>query len=813
METLAWVVLFVLAVGALAYLRASLVVWSATILVYLLLITFVSHAGPVALTVFWLLYAITAIPLNILPLRRRLFSKPILNIYRKVMPNMSRTEKEALEAGTVGWEGELFSGKPNWKKFMSQPNAKLTEEEQAFLDGPVEELCRMANDWDITHNLADMPPELWQFIKDNGFFGMIIPKRYGGKEFSALAHSAVITKIASRSVSVASTVGVPNSLGPAELLLHYGTEEQKNYYLPRLAKGLEIPCFALTGLEVGSDASAMPDYGIVCRGTFEGKEVIGIRLNWHKRYITLAPIATVLGLAFKLYDPDHLIGTKRDLGITCALIPTKTPGVVIGRRHYPLNAAFLNGPTQGKDVFIPIDWLIGGQKMAGQGWRMLVESLSAGRAISLPSTVCGGSKIGAYATGAYARIRRQFGMAVGRFEGVEEALARIAGYNYIIDAARLMTVSAVDRGEKPSVPSAISKYHCTELARKICNDAMDVHGGKGIQLGPRNYIGRGYQEAPIGITVEGANILTRSMIIFGQGAIRCHPFVLSEMMSAKDNDPKRSLVAFDKALFGHLGFTISNTVRAFVLGITGGRIAKAPTSVNKHYYQQVTRFSAAFALVADIAMFLLGGSLKRREKLSARLGDVLSMMYLTSAVLRHYEDQGKIQEDLPVVNWACEYLLFTAQQQLHGILNNFPNKVIGAILKVIVLPLGRRLKEPSDKLGHKVAALMINISGTRYRLGNGAYLTPEPTNPVGLMEEVLKQVIPAEELSRRLRKARSEGQIEGITFQDRLNAAVAANIFTAEEAETLRVAHAARLEVYEVDDFTSDELKRVVVEK
>lgn len=798
-------------IGTLAYLRWPLLIWTASIFVYLLLISFLSHWGVAGLTVLWVLFFLIAIPLNFLPLRRRLITAPILNIYRKIMPTMSRTEKEALEAGTVNWDGELFSGMPNWKKFTAFPKPQLSADEQAFLDGPVEELCRMTDDWDITHNLTDLPPKLWQFIKENGFFGMIIPKKYGGKEFSALMHSAVITKLAGRSVSVATTVGVPNSLGPAELLLHYGTEEQKNYYLPRLAKGDEIPCFALTSAEAGSDASAMPDHGIVCRGKFEGKEIIGIRLTWHKRYITLAPIATVLGLAFKLYDPDHLLGDKKELGITCALIPTKTPGVIIGRRHFPLNAAFLNGPTEGKDVFVPLDWIIGGVKMVGQGWRMLVESLSAGRAISLPSTVTGGTKIGAYATGAYARIRRQFGLAIGKFDGVVEALARIGGYAYIVDATRIFTVAAVDRGEKPAVPSAISKYHTTELARKVGIDAMDIHGGKGIQLGPRNYVGRSYQEMPIGITVEGANILTRSMIIFGQGAIRCHPYILSEMKAAKDDDHKRGLINFDKAIFGHLGFIISNKARAFILAITGARFAKVPRNVNKRYYQQIMRFSAAFALVADVAMVLLGGELKRREALSARLGDVLSMMYLTSAVLKHFEDEGNPEEDLPLVDWACQHLLFIAQHQLDGILRNFPNKLIAVWLRMIVFPLGRHLCEPNDKLNHAVAALLINPTAARERLAKGAYIAPDKENPVGRMEAALKIIIPAEDIQHRLYKAWHDSIVTGITFEERIEDAVKKNILSAAEAEQLRTAHAARMEVYAVDDFTFEELARRVV--
>lgn len=809
MLTILWILLFFAIIGTVAYFRASLVISTAALLAYFLLVTFFSNAGPICLTILWVLFLGIAIPLNVLPLRRFLLTKHILNIYRKTMPGMSRTEREALEAGTVGWDAELFSGKPDWRKYLGYHAPKLSTEEQAFLDGPVEELCRMTNDWDITNNLADLPPHLWSFIKENGFFGMIIPKRYGGKEFSALAHSAVITKLSGRSVSVATTVGVPNSLGPAELLLHYGTEEQKNYYLPRLAKGEEIPCFALTAPEAGSDASAMPDYGIICHGNFEGKDVLGIRLNWDKRYITLAPIATVLGLAFKLYDPDHLMGEKADLGITCALISTKTKGVVIGRRHFPLNAAFLNGPTQGKDVFIPLDWIIGGAKMVGQGWRMLVECLSAGRAISLPSTVLGGAKISAFATGAYARIRRQFGMSIGRFEGVEEALARIGGFTYIADATRVMTVGMVDSGEKPSVLSAISKYHCTELGRRVGNDAMDVHGGKGIQLGPRNYLGRGYEEMPIAITVEGANILTRSMIIFGQGVIRCHPYVYPELKAAKDTDTKRGLINFDKAIFGHFGFIISNKIRTFILALTNGRLTRPPVKTNKKYYQQIERFSAALAFIADISMFVLGGGLKRREKLSARLGDIVSMLYMASAVLKRFENQGCPEEDQPLVDWSCRYLFFTAQQQLEGILANFPNRWIAVALHLTIFPLGKWLHESNDKMGHKVATLLINPTGARQRLAEGAYLTPDKENPVGLMEEALLKIIPSEELQRKLHKARQEGIVKGITFEERVQAGIAANVLTPEEAKQLLEAVKLRKEVCAVDDFTSDELARV----
>lgn len=807
MITFLWIVLFFLVFGTAAYCRLPLLLSSAAFIVYLLAVTFFSSLGVFGLSILWILFLGVLLPLNLLPLRR-LLSKQILAIYQRAMPSMSRTEREALEAGTIGWDSELFSGKPNWNKLFNYAAPKLTAEEQAFLDGPVEELCRMSDDWDITHNRADMPPELWQFIKQQGFFGIIIPKKFGGKEFSAYAHSEIITKLASRSVTVCTTVGVPNSLGPAELLLHYGTETQKNYYLPRLARGEEIPCFALTGPQAGSDASAMPDYGIVCRQTLNGVDTLGIRLNFNKRYITLAPIATVIGLAFKLYDPDHLLGEHEVLGITCALVPRNTPGIMIGRRHFPLNCAFLNGPIHGKDVFISLDSIIGGTDMIGHGWRMLVECLATGRAISLPSTVMGGAKVSVYASGAYARIRRQFGMAIARFEGIEEALTRIAGYTYLVDATRSFTIAAVDAGEKPAVPSAISKYHCTELGRKISNDAMDIHGGKGICLGPRNYLGRGYEEMPIAITVEGANILTRSMIIFGQGAIRCHPYIFSEMQAAKDADKKRGLIAFDKALFGHLGFITSNKIRSLVLAITNGKFVKAPGGKTRYYYQQITRFSAAFALVADTAMLLLGGELKRREKLSARLGDVLSMLYLTSSVLKHYHDQNQPEEDLPIVQWACEYALFNAQQQLDGILKNFPNKWIAASLRILVFPLGMRIAEPNDKLGHEVASLLISPTGARERLSRGAYVTPDKNNPIGLMNQTLELIIATEDLYRRLRKARYDGVVTGVTFAERVQQAVAKNVLTAEEAIQITAAQTARLEVYAVDDFSFEELAR-----
>lgn len=810
MSTTLSVIVLLSVAWALAYHRAKLWMWTAIAAVALLLCSHFGHAHhKIALTFWWILFLVIAIPFNILPLRRKLFSEYALNIYRKMMPKMSRTEKEAIDAGTVSWEGQLFRGAPCWKDLLKLPSSQLTAEEQAFLDGPVEKLCSMINDWDITHNRTDMPPEMWQFIKENGFFGLIIPKNYGGKEFSAFAQSAVLIKIYSMSVTVATTVGVPNSLGPGELLLHYGTEQQKNYYLPRLARGEEVPCFALTSPVAGSDAGAIPDTGIVCRGNFEGKEIIGIRLNWNKRYITLAPVATILGLAFKLFDPDHLIGEETERGITCALIPTNTPGIKIGRRHFPLNTAFLNGPTQGKDIFIPIDWIIGGTEMAGQGWRMLVECLSAGRAITLPSSAVGGSKMSSMVTGAYARIRKQFGISIGRFEGVAEALTRITANTYLVTTACKMTMGIIDSGAKPSILSAIMKYHATEISRKVACDAMDIHGGKGICLGPKNYLGRGYQSAPISITVEGANILTRSMIIFGQGAIRCHPYIFAELSAAQELDKNLSLKKFDKALFGHIGYTFSTLFRSLFLGISNGWLVFAPRrSPVKRYFQKFTRMSAAFALIADFSMLLLGGELKRKERLSGRLGDILSELYLSSAVLKYFEEQGRPHADLPVVQWLCQNSLWTIQQTLDEILRNFPHKIASVVLRFFIFPLGKYYTPPIDQLSQQVADFILEPSEARDRLIAGIYKTPSEHNAAGRAEQAFNNLVALEPMQGRILRAKRSNDISGNNYIEILNAARTANIISQEELQKLLAVEEAINEVIAVDDFANDELER-----
>lgn len=812
MVTLGWFVIFFILTSVLAYQRASLIIY---VISYTLFLVFATQYNglTVGMTVSWLLFLAIFIPLSVKTWRRRYISKYLLNFYRSVMPTMSRTEREAISAGTVTWEGDLFRGNPDWHKLLNLPVAKLTDEEQAFMDGPVETLCRMIDDWDITHNRADLPPDVWKYIKEQGFFALIIPKKYGGKEFSAYAHSQIIVKISGRSVTASSTISVPNSLGPAELLLEYGTEEQKEYYLPRLARGEEVPCFALTSPEAGSDAGAMTDHGIVCWGEHEGKKTLGIRLNWNKRYITLAPIATVIGLAFKLYDPDHLLGTKEDIGITCALIPRNTPGITIGRRHFPINIPFQNGPIQGKDVFIPMAWVIGGEKQIGKGWRMLMECLAAGRAITLPSSALGGAKVLCYAAGAYARIRRQFNLPIGRFEGIEEPLARIGAYTYIMESARHLTISSVNAGEKPSVASAIIKYHVTELGRKIALDGMDIHGGKGICLGPKNYVGRGYESIPIAITVEGANILTRSMIIFGQGAIRCHPYVLAEMEAAKLPDPKESLAAFDKAVIQHIGFGISNIVRSFVLGLTGSYIVRAPKGKMKRYYQQATRFSSALALIADVSMLTMGGSLKRKESISARLGDILSYLYLLSAVLKNYHEQGQNIDDLPVVRYASLYCLFEVQERFDEIIKNFPNRWMAMLLRVLIFPLGQRFSKPNDKINHKIAQLLMAPTETRQRLSAGAYIANVKENVLADVQDALIKTIASEPIDKLIKTAYKEGLVSGYTLVEQAQSALEKNVISVEQFDIFMQAEEARKKVIAVDDFTSEQLMRNIIEE
>ena len=790
-----------------AYHRWRLAVWAA-LTATALVACWLLDANATATVVAGVLAALVAVPLLIPQIRLPLITAPLLKFYTKILPPLSETERVALEAGTVGFEGELFSGRPDWNVLLNQPKPTLSADEQAFLDGPVEELCRMTNDWDITHVRADLPPEMWEYIKKNKFFGMIVPKEYGGLGFSALGNHKVIEKLSSISSVVSSTVGVPNSLGPAELLMHYGTQEQKDHYLPRLADGREVPCFALTGPWAGSDATSIPDFGIVCKGEWNGANVLGVKLTFDKRYITLAPVATLIGMAFRMYDPDGLLGDTRDIGISLALLPRDTPGIDIGRRHFPLNSPFQNGPLNGREVFIPLSQLIGGEAYAGKGWQMLVECLSIGRSITLPSTASGGSRIGALVTGAYARIRKQFGLSIGRFEGVEEALARIGGKAYTITALAEASAAAVARGELPAVPSTISKYHCTEMGRQLVQDAMDIHGGKGIILGPKNYLGRSWQASPISITVEGANIMTRSLMIFGQGAILCHPWVLKEMKATTLPDPDERLREFDRNLFGHIGFAISNAVRSFWFGLTAARFGAAPgDAYTRRYYRKLNRYSAVLALCADTSMLLLGGKLKFKESLSGRLGDVLSQLYITSAMLKRYEDQGRPAADQPLLAWAFHDAVHKIEVALSGALRNFPVRPVGWLLWALVFPLGRRAQPPSDRLGHKVASLLMSPNEARDRLGLGAFLTPTANNPAGRINSYLQKVVLAEPVERKFLKALKTRDIESLSFAAQLDEGVREGWITAEERVLLEELREMTIDAISVDDFEAEELR------
>lgn len=781
-----------------------MLVWDAALLGFLFLATIFSQASVVGLFLLWAITLAILVPLNIPALKQKYIIDPLFKKTKKMMPKLSETEEQAIQAGTVNWDGEIFSGNPDWHAMYELSSATLTKEEQDFIDGPTTELCRLAKPWDYILRNEDSPPELVEFIKDNGFMSFIIDKKYGGKEFSALGQSEVQIKFGSRCHLVTSYVGVPNSLGPAELLEKYGTQEQKNYYLPRLATGKEIPCFALTAPSAGSDAGSIPDNGIICKEKYKDKEIVGIKLNFKKRYITLSPVATLIGLAFKLYDPDNLIGDVKDYGITCALIPADTKGVTIGRRHMPLRQAFPNGPIVGEDVFIPLDSIIGGVEMAGKGWQMLVECLAVGRVISLPTISAANAKTAAYATGLYARVRKQFGLPIGAFEGIQESLADIAGFTFIIDSLRLFTLAAVGRGEKPAVPSAISKYHCTELGRKVGERAMDIHGGKGIMMGPKNYLAFAYMGIPIAITVEGANILTRNMIIFGQGVTRCHPFLLDEMMALRDDDVDK----FGVSVMAHISHLFSNLTRSFVLGLTDGRLVRAPSKAKnmKRTIQKLTRYSAVLAFVTDVTILALGGKLKRKESLSARLGDILSMIYICSAVLKRYEELGSTKKMATVTQWSCDYLLYQAQEALHNLLHNYPIPWLGRVMKFITLPFGRRYHLPDDKLRSTLAKQLMNSEELRGVLTKGIYLEDREDNNLAILRKTVEKMDATTGLEARVIKARKEGKINGHYFDQSIKDAAKEKIINKEEERALMDAFNAMMGVISVDDFDRDEI-------
>lgn len=734
-------------------------------------------------------------------LRKKFLTRPLYQMVKRTMPPISRTEQEAIDAGTVWWDAELFAGKPDWDKLMSVKKPGLDQKERAFIEGPVEELCAMSDDWEISHQRNDLPDSVWRYIKDQGFFGLNAAPEYGGHGFSAYGQSCMVQKLSTRSGTTAVTVMVPNSLGPAELLYHYGTDEQKDYYLPRLAKGEEVPCFGLTGPWAGSDAGSMPDAGIVSKGLHDGKEVLGFRLNWEKRYITLGPVSTLLGLAFKAFDPDGLLGDQHDLGITCALIPTDTEGVSIGTRHLPLNASFQNGPNWGHNVFVPLDWVIGGREQIGMGWKMLVESLAAGRGISLPAAGAGAAKVAVRTTGAYARVREQFGLEIGKFEGVEEVLGRIGGLTYLLDAGRIVMASALALGEKPAIMSAIVKQQCTDLSRIVVNDAMDVHAGKGICMGPGNYLARAYQQIPVGITVEGANILTRSLIVFGQGAMRCHPYLLKEVHAVNNKDSEQGFADFDHIMVEHIGYVVANKLRSFAYGLTRGGLAKGTgEDLILRYSKQIDHMSASFAWLSDLTLMILGGGLKRREMLSGRFADALGNLYLASSALKRYKDNGQDPVEAPLMEWACQYALYEVQTALDGILRNFPIGWVGILLRPTVFPSGRYLQQPSDRLDQQVSDLLQKPGPVRDRLTEDMYLPDEDDEIIARLESALELTIESATLRKRLKKA-GLSQTADCGFDDWLDKLVEQNHISSDEMSLLKKTHEVVAKVIAVDDF------------
>ncbi len=804
--TAIFIAALLIALGTLAFFRTPL--WLVTLTVAAGLAVAVSVGSHWSV---FALYGLVTAPLAFLsltPLRRHLLSKPLFSWFRTVLPAMSETEKEALESGTVWWDAELFSGRPNWKSLFDLPAPTLTDEERAFMDGPVEVLCHMLDDWQINRELKDLPPDVWAFIKKERFLSMIIPKEYGGLGFTSQGNAAVVTKISTRSLTAAVSVMVPNSLGPGELLMHFGTQAQKDHYLPRLAVGDEIPCFALTSPMAGSDAASMPDEGVVCKEMIDGKEVLGLRVSWDKRYITLAPIATVLGLAFKTRDPDKLLGDQEHLGITCALIPTQTPGVKMGNRHLPGGSIFMNGTTYGDQVFIPMDWVIGGQERVGQGWRMLMHCLAAGRAISLPAQGVAGGKMASLLTGAYARIRYQFKQPIGHFEGIEEPLARIGTEAYRMESAHKLTMSALDRGDKPVVLSAILKAYLTEANRRVINDAMDVHGGKAVVEGPSNYLSMGYQGLPVSITVEGANILTRSMIVFGQGAIRCHPYLLKEMQSAAENDLK----AFDQAIWGHVGFVLSNACRSLVLGITGGRGTASPKNdVTKGYYQSINRLSAAFSLTADICLMILGGKFKFKEKLSGRFADALAYLFLASMTLRRFSDDGSPEEDIDVMQSAVQDSLQRVEAALFEVYRNFPIPVLGHVIRIMCFPWGRRYHAVTDQVGHRIARQLLTDSATRARLTGDVYL-PKEADGVGVVLQAFDAVLKAEPAEYAIRNA-LKAVPNPLNVHALVRRAVEAGVISEDQGSELILAQELSAQVIAVDEFSPDDLVHPISNK
>lgn len=778
------------------YLGSPLIVWTLAIAVIL-----IGFHAPV-----WLLViaAVIALLFNIKPLRAAIVSKGVMALFEKLqfLPKISETERAAIDAGVVWVEKDLFSGKPDFQKLMSESYPKLTTEEQAFMNGPVDELCRMLNPWKIWKS-RELTPEAFEYIKKEKFLGMIIPKEYGGLGFSALAHSEVIMKLSSRSLSTAISVMVPNSLGPAELLVHYGTEEQKKHYLPRLASGQEIPCFGLTEPMAGSDAGSITSSGVVFKGP-DGQ--IYIRLNWNKRWITLAAIATVLGLAFKLRDPENLLGLGEELGITCALVPSNLPGVVVGRRHDPLGVPFYNCPTQGKDVVIPLNAVVGGKDGVGKGWRMLTECLAAGRGISLPAQATGGTKLAARVTSAHGVIRRQFGVSIGRFEGIEEPMARIGAATYGLEAMRRYTLGALDRGLKPSVITAIQKYYSTELGRKCINDAMDIMGGAGISMGPRNLLAEIYVATPIGITVEGANIMTRTLIIFGQGALRAHPYAYAEVQALEAKD----LAAFDTAFFGHVGHIVRNTCRSILLSLTRGYIAPAPDTHPKVkiHFRRLMWASATYAILADVAMGALGGQLKLKEKITGRFADILAYMYIGTSILRRFEAEGRREEDLPFVHYNLKHCMAEIQKGFDGLFDNLKVPGLRWFFKGWLGSWSRINSigsQATDGWSHAIASAMLEDGPTRDRLTEGIFYSNKEGEQMHRLENAFSLVTKAEAAEKKVKKAIRDGVLPRKKLPLLLDEARTKNVISEEEYKLIQQADTVRYDAILVDDFSQEE--------
>lgn len=806
MMTFLAVVAVLFLMGACAYQAVSASIWLPVTTASFIYLTFFTHLSVWIMLPAWLVFIAIASILNHSPWRKTYLSKPLHAYLKRALPPISQTERIALDAGDVCLDGDIFRGQPNWQAQLNEQQTKLTDEEQTFIDTKAVTLCGMLSDWEIFNEHDDLPENIWQYIKSEGFWGLVIPKQYGGLGFSATGHSAVVSKVGSRSTVAGVTIMVPNSLGPAELLLQYGTEKQKDHYLPRLAKGDEIPCFALTSPEAGSDAGAIPDQGIICKQSYQGKETLGIRLNFEKHYITLAPVATLVGLAFKLYDPDHLYGEQDELGITLALIPADHPGMDIGERHKPMSLPFMNGPVRGKDVFIPLDMIIGGEAYIGQGWRMLMECLSIGRSISLPSMATA-MTLSAYRTvGAYARIRQQFNTPIGYFEGVEAVLAEIAGFSYINESARLMTADLVSKGLKPAVVSAIAKYHMTELARKAINHAMDVQGGKAIQMGPKNVLAMFYLSLPVLITVEGANILTRNLMIFGQGAIRCHPFLRQEMETALIEDPKEAVAAFDALFTQHIAYGAQNAARTLFHGLTFGKFAGSPKKdFSAYYYRQLSRMSSALAFISDVAMLTLGGSLKRKERLSARLGDVMSHVYLAGSVLKHFDDNGRKKEEKDLCEWALQYSLNQIQLAFDGFFRNFNVPVVSQVLRWMVFPWGRSYQAPKDALSQSVARQMLLPSAMRDELTQSCFFGSGKEDGSGLLDAALEQYVLAEPGLKKCQAAVKAGDLSrDQSFDDLLSKAIAQDIISKEEAKAMQAYETLRKDVVRVDAFAHE---------